>query len=275
MTASAREFIAQAAPRAEPFDSVAPNYDRIFTASAIGKAQRAQVSREIERCFLPGSHVLDLNCGTGEDALALARRGVRVSAFDASPKMIDTADRKLANERLSSIVQFSVLRNEQLSSLNDSFDGALSNFGGLNCSLDWAGIVHELARLVRPGGHVLLCVLGRTCLWEMVYFFLRGRFRKALRRARRGPCPAHIDGTSFKLIYPSISDTKQLFSSGFLLRGVRGVGVFVPPSYCESHFRNRRRMLGLLAFLDFMLADLPGVRCWGDHILLDFVRRPA
>jgi ubiquinone/menaquinone biosynthesis C-methylase UbiE len=275
MIASACQFIAQATAIVDPFGPIAIDYDRVFTHSAIGQAQRSQVLRQIERCFAPGSHVLELNCGTGEDALALARSGVRVSAYDASPKMVSVASSKLSSEPFRLRVQFSVLRNEHLFQLEGSFDGALSNFAGLNCSLDWRGIADELARLVKPGGHLLLCILGRMCLWEMVHSLLRGRFRKAFRRARRGPSIAHIDGTSLVIIYPSISEARQLFSSGFQLCGWRGVGVFVPPSYCEPHVLGRKRMLNLLASLDSWLAHLPGVRCWGDHILLDFVRREA
>jgi ubiquinone/menaquinone biosynthesis C-methylase UbiE len=275
MTASACQSIAQAAGIAEPFDSIALDYDRVFTHSAIGNAQRSQVSRQIERCFVPGSHVLELNCGTGEDALALARGGVSVSSYDASPEMVRIANLKLSNEPFSSKVQYSVLRNEDLFKLEGSFDGALSNFAGLNCSLDWSGIADELARLVKPGGHLLLCVMGRMCLWEMVHSLLRGRFRKAFRRTRRGPTIARIDGSSLKIIYTSVSEARQLFASGFQLCGWRGVGVFVPPSYCEPHLLGRKGMLNLLASLDSWFAHLPGVRCWGDHILLDFVRREA
>ena len=275
MKASVIDSIAQATAVTEPFDSIALDYDRVFTYSTIGKAQRFQVARQVERCFAPGSHVLELNCGTGVDALALARRGVRVSACDASPEMIRIANRKLSSEPLSSNVQFSVLRNEQLFQLEGIYDGAFSNFAGLNCSLDWKSIADDLARLVKPGGHLLLCVLGRTCLWEMVYYLLRGRFRKAFRRASRGPSIARIDGTALKIIYQSVREARQLFSSGFQLYGWRGVGVFVPPSYCEPRLPRKIRVLSLLVALDLWFAHLPGVRCWGDHILLDFVRRAA
>jgi len=275
MTALVCQFIAQATTISEPFDQIALDYDRVFTHSAIGKVQRSQVSRQIERSFTPGSHVIELNCGTGEDALALARSGVRVSAYDASPIMVAVANRKLNREPSCIKVQFSVLRNEHLFQLEGLFDGALSNFAGLNCSLDWSGIANDLARLVKPGGHLLLCVLGRMCLREMVHSLLRGRFRKALRRARKGPTFTRIDGNSLIIIYPSISEAKRIFSSGFYLRGWRGVGVFVPPPYCEPHFLGRKGMLDLLASLDLWLAHLPGLRCWGDHVLLDFVRREA
>jgi hypothetical protein len=189
--------------------------------------------------------------------------------------MVRIANNKLSCEPFCLNLQFSVLRNEHLFQLEGLFDGALSNFAGLNCSLDWSGIADQLTRLVKPGGHLVLCIMGRMCLWEMVHSLLRGRFRKAFRRSHRGPSIARIDGTSLTIIYPSISETKQLFSSGFQLCRWRGVGVFVPPSYCEPHVLGRKRMLNLLASLDSWLAHLPGVRCWGDHILLDFVRREA
>ncbi len=274
MTASMSQFIAQATVIADAFDIIALDYDRVFTHSAIGKAQRSQVLRQMERCFAPGSHVLEINCGTGEDALALARNGVRVSAYDASPEMVSTANRKLSDEVFSSNVQFLVLRNEHLFQLEGHFDGVLSNFAGLNCSFDWSSIADQLARLVKPGGHVLLCILGRMCLWEMVHSLLRGRLRKAFRRARRGPSVACIEGTPLNIIYPSVSEVRQLFSSRFELSGWRGVGVFIPPSYCEPHVVKRKGMLSLLTSLDSWFAHLPGMRCWGDHILFDFVRRP-
>ena len=267
-------IVLQNAP-AEAFDAIASDYDQVFSRSAIGRAQRAQVARQLGRRFLPGCHVLELNCGTGEDALALARGGVEVSAYDASPEMVRIANRKLIDERLPAKVQFSVLRNELLFQLEGSFDGAFSNFAGLNCSLDWSGVARELARLVKPGGHLLLCVMGRRCIWEIVHFFLRGRFRKAFRRVRRSPAIARIGGSSLKIVYPSVREIRQLFSPGFRLCGWRGVGVFVPPSYCEPHVVGKERTLNLLANYDAWFAHLPGIRGWGDHVLLDFVRRPA
>lgn len=275
MTISASQARMRTRAFDQPFDSIAPDYDRLFTHSEVGKVQRTQVARQFERCFAPGSHVLELNCGTGEDAISLARRGVKVSAYDASMEMIRIANQKLRNESHPLEVKFSILQNESLTLLGETYDGALSNFGGLNCSMDWECVADGLARLVRPGGHVLLCVLGRLCLWEMLYYLLRGRLDKALRRTRKGASIACVDGRFLKVVYPSVHQIEQCFSSGFRLREWRGVGVFVPPSYCESIFSQRRRVLGLLALLDSKFGHLPGVRCWGDHVLLDFVRLPA
>ena len=262
----------QARPVAEPFDSLASIYDCIFTNSAIGRAQRAQVAIEINRRFHHGSHVLELNCGTGEDAFALGRRGVDVSAYDASPAMVEVANRKLHAEHLQAKVTFGVLRNEHLGLVGGSFDGALSNFAGMNCSSDWQGIAGELARLVKAGGHVLLCIMGRACLWEILHFLLRGQPRNAFRRAFRNQV-VRIGESYVNVCYLSVHEAEQAFSSGFILHGWRGVGVFVPPSYCEPFFNKRNRLLKLFAAIDSRLGHLPGIRCWADHVLLDFVRR--
>jgi len=250
---------------------VASSYDATFTASVIGTAQRLQVATEINRCFRAGDRVLELNCGTGEDALQLGRRGVEVTAYDASPAMIGVANQKLQAEPSVTNVSFGVLRNEDLGLLEGSFDGAFSNFAGMNCCRDWPGIAAELARLIKPGGHVLLCMMGRTCLWEILYFLLRGQADKAFRRRSRNRV-ARIGAGHVDVHYLSVSETQQAFSSEFSLHGWRGVGVFVPPTYCESLMRGHSKLLRLLAAIDSRFGHMPGARSLGDHILLDFVR---
>ena len=81
--------------RTAPFDAVADEYDARFTNSLIGRAQRESVWREMDRLFRPGQRVLEINCGTGVDALHLAARGIQVVACDASPEMIAVARRRL------------------------------------------------------------------------------------------------------------------------------------------------------------------------------------
>jgi len=73
------------------FDNIASVYDELWTRSAAGLAQRAAVWRVADELFIPGDHVLDLGCGTGEDALRLEDRGVRVTAIDASAGMVSAA----------------------------------------------------------------------------------------------------------------------------------------------------------------------------------------
>ena len=66
------------------FDRIAPDYDRRFTDSLIGRAQRDAVWKVLTRTFRRDDKILELNCGTGEDAIYLASNGISVVALDAS-----------------------------------------------------------------------------------------------------------------------------------------------------------------------------------------------
>src|SRR5450631_871957 len=79
-----------------PFDVLAPDYDAVFSRSLTGLAQRL-VSRERLEAFLAGKgrlRILEINCGTGEDACWLASLGHEVIATDQSAAMIRTAREK-------------------------------------------------------------------------------------------------------------------------------------------------------------------------------------
>src|ERR1700691_3470451 len=108
-----------------PFDAVAEEYDARFTNSLIGRAQRQSVWSEMDRLFRPGQRVLEINCGTGVDAMHLAAQGIRVMACDASPEMIAVARRRLEVSAVRNHVVFRTLATEQIGELEDEglYDG--------------------------------------------------------------------------------------------------------------------------------------------------------
>src|SRR6185503_9043977 len=80
--------------RAAAFDGLAQDYDAQFTATALGRTLRAMAWRRFERTFARCNYLLDIGCGTGEDAIRLASLGHRVLATDASPQMVRVATAK-------------------------------------------------------------------------------------------------------------------------------------------------------------------------------------
>ena len=263
---------AMAQLRPAPFDALAESYDRIFTDSLIGRAQRAATWRYLDSTFLPGQRVLELNCGTGVDALHLAERGVLVDGFDASAAMIGVANRRLAASRRLP-VRFEVLATEKLGAIDSAYHGAFSNFGGLNCVQDLRQVADDLARLVRPLGHLLLCLASRFCVWETAWWLAHAKPGKALRRLRKGGISAELSpGSVVHVQYPSVNALRRLFAPEFSLVAVHGIGLFVPPSYVEPYARRFPKLLGAAARLDARLSSLHGLRCVADHILLKFRR---
>ena len=171
-------------PAALVFDQMAREYDNVFTRSMVGRAQRDVVWNVLTQAFQHGDHVLELNCGTGEDAFFLARHAIAVTACDASSQMIQVASRRLRTEAPDAPVQFKLLATERLRELRPTatFDGAFSNFSGLNCVSDLKQAANDLASLLSTKAALVICLSTRFCLWEMIWFLLHGNVRKAFRR---------------------------------------------------------------------------------------------
>ena len=242
---------------ASAFDQLAPQYDQIWTRSTVGHLQREAVWRRIGAVLRPGQYALDLGCGTGEDALRLMGNGLHVRAVDASPEMV-----RIARDRG---VDAETLQIEDCSLLSGSFDAVLSNFGPLNCVEDLASLRAPLARLVHPGGYLLICVIGRFCLWETIWSLTRGRPGKAFRRWRRSV----TSSLGIRVFYPSRKRLQSAFSPEFTLDQWSGIGLTVPPSYVTGLSEG---LLKKLDAVDRHCAHWPVLRGLSDHRLFIFNR---
>jgi len=245
---------------AAAFDRLASGYDRLWTRSAVGRLQREAVWRHVAPLFEPGQAILDLGCGTGEDALRLMEAGLRVRGIDASGEMA-----RIASDRGVDAEQFSI---EDCGFLGGSFDAALSNFGALNCVEDIEALRAPLARLVRPGGYLVICVIGRFCAWETAWALLRGQTAKAFRRWRKSA----MSSLGIRVFYPSRRRLENAFRPAFTLLDWRGIGCAVPPSYVTGLSDGVLRKLD--AF-DRRAAHWPFLRGLSDHRLFVFVRNSA
>jgi SAM-dependent methyltransferase len=258
------------APGASPFDALAADYDRQFTESLLGGMLRRAVWRRLDAAFAPGMRVLELACGTGEDAVHLAARGVQVLATDASAAMVEAARRKVVRAGVAGLIEARRLPFERLAELPEAaFDGAFANFGGINCAADLAALGRGLARAVKPGAPVLLCVMGPLVPWEWLWFGLRGDLRAAFRRLRRGG----VLWRGLRVVYPSPRHLARLLRPAFRVERRAAIGALVPLPAAE---RWARRHPGLVARLDARERrwetrwPLPWL---ADHYLLELVRR--
>ena len=258
---------------AAAFDEVASSYDEQFTHSAIGRVQRAQVQSRLLATFWPGSRILELNCGTGEDARFLAKRGRSVVACDASAAMISLAKSRRPDESMRGSVEYLQVANEYLDLLavKKPFDGAFSNFSGLNCVADLEPVARSLANLIRPRGRVLLCVWSRMCVVELLWYLLRGQPTKAVRRLFR-KSSARLGQRTIPVFYPSVGEVRRCFAPWFRFSSRRAIGLFVPPSYLDGAISKHNKILKRLESLDRQFAKWPVLRDAGDHVLLEFVR---
>ncbi len=109
----------------------------------------------------PGMEVLDLACGTGEPALALAKAvgpAGHVTLTDISPGMIEIAQANARKARLANLTA-RLADAEALPFADETFDVVTSRFGIMFCP-DYGQALREVRRVLRPGGRVALIVWG-------------------------------------------------------------------------------------------------------------------
>ncbi|MHB8652378.1 MAG: class I SAM-dependent methyltransferase [Terriglobia bacterium] len=256
------------------FDLIAGSYDRVFTHTIVGRAQREAVWRDMDECFRAGQRILEINCGTGADAIHLARRGLEVVACDASPEMIRVARRHAEEAGVHPQIEFVPLKTENIFMLgkNFHFDGLISNFGGLNCSQDISNIACDLATLLRPGATVLICVFSPLCAWEILWYLMHGKPAKAFRRLRT-VAPANLEEGKLISVYRhSVRSLKTAFAPYFHFRGRKGVGIAVPPSYVNRLASQYPRGMAVASALDHIISAWPLFRSIADHNLMLFER---
>ena len=255
------------------FDTIAESYDSLFTSSLIGRSQRSVVWRKAESVFHAGDHVLELNCGTGIDALFLGSLGITVTACDASLAMIEQARARKAVQAPFAPIDFQSLCTERLHELPTDlrFSGAFSNFSGLNCVSEISAVARFLASRLSPSAQLLLCLSTRFCAWEILHYLFHGKVRKAFRRCR-GVAPARMGPYSFSVYYPTVRSLLRSFGPEFQLRSVTGIGIAVPPSYMESWARRNPSIFRVCQAFDRLTDNWPCIRVFGDHMLLHLER---
>jgi ubiquinone/menaquinone biosynthesis C-methylase UbiE len=257
-----------------PFDAMAADYDASFTRSLIGERMRHAVWQRLDSHFHQGDSVLELGCGTGEDAIYLAQRGVQVLATDVSEGMLTVARAKAAAAGLDHLITVKQMPIEALAHPlahppAHPLNGLLSNFGALNCVENLPTIAAGMARLLQPGGVALLCVMGPLVPWEWAWYFGRGQSRKALRRLRAGGTPWR----GLTIRYPSISAVQRAFRPYFHTRRVAAIGAFVPPSYVESWAKTHPATIHALDRLERRFETTWPLPWLADHYFIELQSR--
>ncbi|MDX1383109.1 MAG: class I SAM-dependent methyltransferase [Thermoanaerobaculia bacterium] len=262
------------------FDAVARGYDAGFTDLRLGRWLRRRVQDELAGAFPTGSHVLELGCGTGEDAIWLAQRGLRVTATDASAAMLEHARSKAEARAVGDAIRFEHLDLRALDAIPSEagleelvFDGAFSDFGALNCVRERRSLGAWLAPRVRSGGRLVLVVMGPLCPWEILGHLARARPGRALRRLRPGRPARLAPGAEIEVWYPSPRRLRRELAPWFRPAGLRGLGSLLPPTDFAAWVDRRPRLFSRLASWDRRVAPFFPATWLADHYVALFERR--
>ncbi len=254
----------------EAFDNYAVNYDEHFTFSSIGKIQRNQVYKQLNTLInFNNNNVLEINCGTGEDAIWMVKKNAKVIATDISAGMINAALEKAVAKKI--VIQFKQLDTRNISSLNaGNFDFIFSNFGGLNCLniSDFKKFAKDCSMLQVKKSKVALVIMSKGCLWERLYYSFKGDKLNALRRTNIDGFETVINSKRFYTYYYSPNQIVDLFKEHYSVANIKSIGLFVPPSYLEHYFSKKKWLLNILNFFDSLFSVFSVFANYADHYLI-------
>jgi SAM-dependent methyltransferase len=160
------------------WDRIAPGYDRTNT-----ETQMALGSDAVRRAELrAGMRLLDVASGSGALAIPAARLGAHVLAIDQSRVMLELLRARAQREGLE--IETRVMDGHAIELEDESFDMAASQFGVMLFP-DMPRAIGEMARVVRPGGRVLMVAYGDPHQIDFLGFFIEAV--RAVRPSFSGP----------------------------------------------------------------------------------------
>jgi len=253
---------------ATAFDGIAQDYDAEFTATVLGQELRARVWKRLSAVFAGRERILELGCGTGEDAVWLARAGHRVVATDASPEMIRVARLKAIAAGCADRIEFHCVPMESLDWFRPEgrLDGVFSNFGAVNCVADPARLSRALATRLEAGSPLVFVVMGRYVPWEWAWYLARGDSKRAFRRFKK----EGAEWRGLTIRYPVPRALTRSLAPGFITRRTTALGFALPPSYASAWVQEQPAIFGGLKAIES--ATCRFTAGLADHYILEASR---
>jgi len=163
----------RAAKVSDLFAAIARRYDLLNDLQSFGLHRRWK-HRVVELAAVrSGQRALDVCCGTGDIALALARGGAEVTGLDFSQAMLQIAETRRLKKPQSAVANPKFMQGDaqQLPFPDNSFDAVTIGYGLRNLSSCETGL-REMLRVARPGGRLVVLDFGKppNALWRAIYF---------------------------------------------------------------------------------------------------------
>ncbi|HWY12245.1 MAG TPA: class I SAM-dependent methyltransferase [Bacteroidia bacterium] len=263
------EIISQEQNVSEAFSRQAVHFDNYDLQNPVIQRMRKQVHTHLLSLLNPGDQILELNSGTGIDAIFLARNNFSVHATDNAEGMLKMIKQKITALGLEKKISLQKCSFNDLEDIKGKkFDHIFSNFGGLNCSENIDIVIKQFEDLLKPGGRVTLVIMPTICPWELL-LALKGNFRTAFRRLTKKGVRSHLEGIYFDTYYYSARRVLNAFDKKLYEKiCIKGLAILSPPPYLDKFCKKYPKIFKMLCRAEEKIDQLPPFNSWADHFII-------
>ena len=256
------------------FSKISHHYEELEKTSGLINWMRNRVRKHLIEQLPEKAQILELNCGTGIDAVFLAKKGYKVHATDIAKGMLNYVKMKIDNTNLSKNLSCELVSFTELQKLKPKkFDHIFSNFGGLNCSseTELKTVFNSFNELLLPNGKITLVIMPKICLWEFAKIF-KGN-KTAFRRLKIGGVLANIEGEKVHTHYHSAKKIKALLSANFTDFKVENICFFGPTGNRVDFMEKHPKLFQFLAKFDVISNKIPFLQGFGDYYIISATKK--
>lgn len=253
----------------QSFDKIAGTYNERDNQNPILQWMRGVVHSVYLKHIPAGAKALELNAGTGADAVFLAGRGMTVHATDISEKMIEALSSNAAEQISKGQIKAEVKSFDEIGSLPDKgFDAVISNFGGLNCINNFTKLPGVISEKLNNNGIFIAVVMNKYCPWEIFYYMLKLNFKNAFRRFGKNGVMADLNGEKVLTYYYTPSEFAGFFKNNFKTEKIYSLGYCTPPPYLAGIYNRLKPLVKLFMKIDEGIKGIFPFSRLGDHFII-------
>lgn len=251
------------------FSKISHHYEKLEKTSSLINWMRSRVRSHLLKELPTKASILEVNSGSGIDAVFLAKKGYNVHATDIASGMIEYVTSKIKKENLADNLSCEKISFTELNNLKPKkFNHIFSNFGGLNCSSEeeLKQVFSSFKQLLEPYGKITLVIMPKVCFWEFLKIF-KGN-KTAFRRLKKGGVLANIEGEEVATFYHASTKTKALLTPYFKDFKLENICFLAPTGNRVDFPEKYPRLFKFLSSLDTVSNTVPFLRGYGDYYIL-------
>ena len=255
----------------DAFDKKADLYDAFTQLNPHLQWLRGRVYEHVQSVVPVGAHILELNAGTGEDAVALIKRGYRIHATDLAPAMIAKITEKQTALDSTDDLTYQQCSFTSLHEVDGVYDAAFSNSGGLNCVPSLKPVAKGLSQKIRVGGTATMVIMPPFYPYELATALKDWRVGTRRFAGERGVA-SKVEGVAMTTYYFTPKRVRQWFGDNWSQVRLQSLNLFSPNADNYTFMQKAPRIYRTLKQMDIRLGDTPPLNRWGDFFILTLRR---